>query len=236
MIRAGCLASDPFTFSIMKKIKVSLGLKRFSANDKVELARAIVLAMTGNSNFTTPVPALSVVTTASTALDVALQNAQDRGKTKIALAHAAEANLDNLLTQLALYVESASNNDPAKILSSGMRVKSDRTPSQVPGVPINLSTRFVANDGAIKLTWDAVPLAKVYVIEQTDDPDLVISSRSVGGSNPAPAAAWSTVVIVTKTSFTITGLISGSKYAFRLFAIGAGGYGAYSDPIIAKAK
>lgn len=236
MVRAGCLASDPFTFSIMKKVKVSLGLKRFSANDKVELARAIVTAMTDNSNFATPVPALSVVTTAATALDVALQNAQDRGKTKIALAHAAEGNLDNLLSQLALYVESASNNDPAKILSSGMRVKNDRTPSQIPGVPVNLSTGFVANDGDVKLMWDIVPGAKVYVIEQTDDPALVISSRSVGGSNPAPAVNWTQVVIVTKTNFTITGLNSGSKYAFRVFAVGAGGYGAYSDLIVAKAK
>jgi hypothetical protein len=220
----------------MKKSKVSLGLRKFSANDKVELARAIVLAMTGNSNFTTPVPALSVVATAATALDIALQNAQDRGKTKVALAHAAEADLDNLLTQLALYVESASNNDPAKILSSGMRVKNDRTPSHVPGAPVNLSTAFVANDGEVKLNWDKVPLAKVYVVEQTDDPVIMDSSRSVGGGNPTPATPWKMVVIVTRTRVTITGLCSGSKYAFRIFAIGAGGYGAYSDLLIAKAK
>jgi hypothetical protein len=220
----------------MKKHKIRLGLKKLSANDKVELARAIVTAMTGNSNFSTPVPSLSAVTTAANALDTALQNAQDRGKTKVALAHAAEADLDNQLTQLGLYVESASNNDPAKILSAGMGIKSDKTPPQVPGVPINLSTGFVANDGEVKLSWDKVPKAAVYVVEQTDDPSLVISSRSVGGGNPTPAAAWSTVRIVTKTNFTITGLISGSKYAFRIFAVGAGGYGAVSDPIIAKAK
>jgi hypothetical protein len=220
----------------MKKVKVSLGLKYYSANDKVELAKAIITAMTGNSNFTTPVPSLAAVSTAANALDVALQNAQDRGKTKIALAHAAEATLDNLLTQLSMYVESASNNDPAKILSAGMKVKGNPTPPQVPGIPINLSTGLVANDGEVKLIWDKVPRAKVYVIEQTDDSGVLQSSRSVGGSNPTPAVAWTTVTIVTKTNFTVTGLISGNKYAFRVYAVGAGGYGAHSDPIIAKAK
>jgi len=220
----------------MKKLKVSLGLKKFSANDKVELARAIVTAMTGNSNFATPFPALSVVTTAANTLDTALQNAQDRGKTKVALARAAEATLDNVLTQLALYVESASNNDAAKILSSGMAVKNDKTPPKVPDVPVNLNTGFVANDGEVKLSWDKVPRALVYVVEQTDDPGAIISSRSVGGGNPTPATTWTMVLIVTKANLTITGLNSGSKYAFRIFAVGAGGYGAYSDPIIAKAK
>lgn len=236
MVRTGCLASDSFTFIIMNKAKISLGLRGLSANDKVELARAIVTAMTGNSNFTTPVPALSVVTAAANALDTALQNAQDRGKTKVALAHAAEAHLDNLLTQLALYVESASNNDPAKILSSGMRVKNNKTPVQVPGVPVNLRAGAAVNDGDVKLSWDKVPFAKVYVVEQTDDPGLVISSRSVGGSNLTPAVTWTTAIIVTRTNATIRGLISGNKYAFRIFAIGAGGYGPYSDLIIVKAK
>ena len=220
----------------MKKVKVSLGLKKFSAGDKVELARAIVLAMTGNSNFTTPVPALNVIATAATALDVALQNAQDRGKTKVALAHAAEADLDNLLTRLSLYVESVSNNDPARILSSGMNVKSGKTPPQLPDAPENLSTAIGANEGEIKLNWDKAPGAKVYVIEQTDDPVVMDSGRSVGGGNPAPVTPWKLTVIVTRTNFTLTGLVSGRRYAFRVFAVGAAGYGAHSDLVIAKAR
>lgn len=234
-MQAALLLTHYFS-EIMKKVKIRLGLRKFSAPDKVELARAIILAMTGNSNFTSPFPSLGTVTTATNALDTALQNAQDRGKTKVALARAAEANLDNLLTQLASYVENASNNDPAKILSSGMGVKNDKTPPQVPGVPLNLGTGNVANDGEVKLSWDKASHANVYVIEQTDDPNLLQSGRIVGGSNPTSAAVWSTVIIVTKTSFTVTGLISGAKYAFRVFAVGAGGYGAYSDLIIAKAK
>ena len=53
----------------MKKVKVNLGLQNFSASEKVEFARGIVTAMTGNVNFTTPNPALSAVTLAATNLD-----------------------------------------------------------------------------------------------------------------------------------------------------------------------
>jgi hypothetical protein len=43
------------------------------------------------------------------------------------------------------------------------------------------------------------------------------------------------VNMVTKTKFTLTGLSSGQKYAFRVYAVGSGGKSAYSQVVMAKA-
>jgi hypothetical protein len=45
--------------------KVKLNLKSLSASEKVDKAHLIVKALTGNSSFTTPQPALATVTTAA---------------------------------------------------------------------------------------------------------------------------------------------------------------------------
>jgi hypothetical protein len=56
--------------------KTKLGLGTLSVTHKVELARQIVIKMTGNANFTTPVPALAAITTAANSAETAFNNAQ----------------------------------------------------------------------------------------------------------------------------------------------------------------
>ncbi|MEI6236400.1 MAG: fibronectin type III domain-containing protein [Planctomycetota bacterium] len=71
-------------------------------------------------------------------------------------------------------------------------------------------------DGTVDLTWDKVRGANSYMIQKSPDP-------ITGGS-------WTMGAISTKSSATLSGLTSGTKYWFRVAAIGAAGQGAWSDP------
>lgn len=215
----------------MKKEKAVLELKKLSANDKVELGRTIVTSMDGNADFPSPIPALSEVDGAVDALDSAIQKAKDGGHTEVELMHAAEANLDNLLTQLAMYVEITANNDRAVILSAGMKAKHSKTPPHKPDAPANLTASATTNEGEAELNWEQTKRARVFVVELTDDPNVLQLGK---GATSTTTATWKQVIILTKSKFTVTGLESGNKYAFRVYAVGAGGYSDYSDIVVTK--
>jgi len=48
--------------------------------------------------------------------------------------------------------------------------------------------------------------------------------------DPITRTSWTLGVVSTKSSATLSGLTSGTKYWFRVAAIGAAGQGAWSDP------
>lgn len=60
--------------------KVKLNLKSLSTSEKVEKAHLIVKALTGNSSFTTPQPALAAVTTAANDLATAFPMRKPPGR------------------------------------------------------------------------------------------------------------------------------------------------------------
>ncbi len=215
----------------MKKVKVSLKLFRLNPERKVELARTIVKNMTGNSDFATPVPELTVITSAADALELAIHEAHDRSKTKIAVLRAREVDLDNVLTQLSLYVESISNNDATKILSAGMGVKASPNPVKAPEKPDTPEVQRTEKEGEVLLKWKRVPGAMVYVVEQSHD--KVIRPQAEGSVSEA-FISYTQVDIVTTSRLTIEGLEGGRRYAFRVYCVGSGGKSAPSAPAIVK--
>src|SRR5438874_8135206 len=82
----------------------------------------IIASMTGNANFPTPSPTLTVITTALSAFTVALADAADGGVEKTAIKNAKRAELVSLLRQLSSYVFATADGDMTKLLSSGFPV------------------------------------------------------------------------------------------------------------------
>ena len=111
--------------------KVKLDLASFDPDGLTGKADAIKTAMTGNANFPSPNPTLTVLgtdnTTAKTKVS-AQKNAQLAAKQATVDRDASLDVLRKDMTLLATYVENASGGDPVKIQSAGMDVKSDRTP------------------------------------------------------------------------------------------------------------
>jgi hypothetical protein len=186
---------------------------------KGELAGRIVAAMTGNPNFTTPNPALADITAAKTALLAAYNAAltlRQQAKLATDLQADKEMAFERLLTLEALYVENASGGDELKIQSAGMSIRAAGAPvGQLPA-PTDLYAEVGGGDGEIDLNWKPVFGAKNYAVFMTTDPNVPDS--------------WAFKKNVTESFTAITGLTSGTKYWFRVAAVGAAGQGDFSDP------
>jgi hypothetical protein len=201
--------------------KVKLALNELNGQQIVQLADTIVTRMTGNANFPTPNPALTVITalrdTASTKLN------QAQATRTLSEQHTGEANtavgaLKGGLTSLGSYVDNASGGDETKIRSTGMDV---RDPSaaigDLPQVQ-NLAVTAGDNDGELDAVWDPVKGRRIYEVQSSAD--------------PFSPTSWTTKANPTASKVTLTGFPSASKAWVRVRAHGTAGPGPWSDPAL----
>lgn len=200
--------------------RVKLNIRSLSTTEKVAKARQIVTALTGNPSFTTPHPALAAITAAADELETAfgdVQTARQTAVTKTSIMHEKESFLEGVLRQLAAYVESIAGDDESMILSAGMNVESTTPTIQTSETPIALSATEGDHDGEIDLSWDTVKSAKSYVVERSPDPPT--------------STSWVHETVSSKSSTTVSGLVSGTRYYwFRVAAVMTGGQSGFSDP------
>jgi hypothetical protein len=198
--------------------RVRLNLRSLSVPAKIAKGRHIVTSMTDNKNFPNPTPPLTEVTAALDALEEAFAQMQASRAKVTALTVTqdnAEAKLDQTLTQVAAYVESVAGRDDTLITSVGMELKSSPSTPTLPSVPQAVTAAAGDHDGELFLSWKSVPNAKSYVLESSTDPATVTS--------------WEHAGIATSATKTITGLKSGTRFWFRIAAVGAGGQSGWSE-------
>lgn len=199
--------------------KIRLNLNSLSISEKIAKALQIITRMTGNATFATPSPALPAITTAANELKTATDDVQavrQLAKEKTSIQNQKEDVLDQLLTQLAGYVESVAGDDEQLILSAGMDVRAPAVvSSSPPATPQGVTATSGDHDGEIDLSWDPVTAAKSYVIEQSLD--------------PAAANSWTHSGVSTRSSFTAQRLNSGTRYWLRVAAINNNGQSGWSD-------
>ena len=174
--------------------------------------------MTGNANFASPQPPLLQVTAAINDLDAAYaatQTARQEAKTRTVEQNQREEALDRALSQLAGYVESVSD-DETIIMGAGMSLRSTQTTANDLAAPNALAASVGDRDGEIDLHWDKVNKARSYLIERSSD--------------PPNATSWTHAAAATKSQATIGGLVSGTKYWFRVAAVGPNGQSPWSEP------
>ena len=166
--------------------KIRLNFSRLPVPQKVAKAQQIVAALTGNSNFPTPSPTLANITTAATELasaEAESQTARQTGKEKTTVRNQKEDSIDQLMTQLAAYVESVAGDNEQLILSAGMDMRAQPVAATAPpDQPQGLTPTAGDRDGEIDLAWEAVSGAKSYVIEQSADPVTATSWAHAGVS------------------------------------------------------
>jgi len=136
--------------------KVKIGLKGLTVTEKIAKAEAIVLQMTGNANFTTPVPALADVTIKHKALAIENNKAEAIRQSSLEqtlVVHNIEEELDGMLNHLGSYVDNTAAGDAQKILSSGYDVAD--TPGSVEPLyaPLDFKGTTGDEDGEINLMW-----------------------------------------------------------------------------------
>jgi hypothetical protein len=200
--------------------KVKLSLNGLNPDALVAFANVVKTAMTGNANFTTPLPTLpafgTLITTASTKI-AAYNSALATAETALADRDAALTALRSGFSQLGDYVQNVAAGDKVKIESAGMAVRSAGAPTTMTQV-LELALSAGDSPGSVDAMWKPVPGARSY-------------ESQVNTVNPDVEANWSFKKSTSKSSDTYTGLTSGAKLWVRVRAIGTNdNAGAYSDP------
>ena len=198
--------------------RVRLNLRSLNVPAKIAKGRQIVTSMTENKNFPNPTPPLTEVTANLNDLEQAfsqVQSARAEVTTRTATQVNAEAKLDQTLTQLAGYVESVAGKDHTLITSVGMEIKASRSAPTLPSVPQSVSAAAGEHDGEILLSWKPVVNAKSYLIESSTD--------------PATATTWEHAGVATSATKVVSSLKSGTRFWFRVAAVGAGGQSGWSE-------
>jgi hypothetical protein len=199
--------------------QIKLNFSRLSIPEKIARARQIVTAMTGNAVFTSPQPPLAAITTAANELEQAasdVQAARQEAKTKTTIQNTKEDALDKLISQEGGYVTAVAGGDEAIIQSAGMDVRAAPGASAIPAQPQALGATAGDHDGQMDLSWDPVISATSYVLETSPDPPT--------------GTSWKHLGVSTKSSFTVTDLVSGSRIWFRVAAVNSAGQSGWSDP------
>jgi len=199
--------------------RVKLNFKRLSVPEKIAKARQILSALTGNATFTNPVPPLATLGAGVDALDDAYTSAQTNKQAwhgAVDVQTAKEDALDQLISQCASYVESVAGLDDSVIASAGMDPRPPVGSSTLPETPNGLDATIGDHEGELDLSWNPVTNAMSYLVQKSLDPNN--------------AASWTQAGTATKSSTTIDGLTSGTRYWFRVSAVGAQGQSGWSDP------
>ena len=191
--------------------KVKLELQEKDDGQLKLFATAHKTAMNLNVNFSTPVPNASVfdpvLTAYGTKLD-AIETAEIALKVLRADKAALRKVLEGHLVARGDYVDSAALGDAAKIQSAGFEVQAEGTPTTSLPQPQNCTATAGDDEGEGDVACNAVPRAKSYIIECRIHEDN------------APPGEWQHVKVSSRSSTTVSGLIPGKKYAFRMKAVG----------------
>lgn len=201
---------------------VKLGLIGLTPTALVEKGRTLVEKCTGNTDLTLPANFLTDLGAACTALEQANIAVRDNGGRADHVTRAARVvDVENLIRELAGYVQAQCDGDREKITNTGFGVRRQPSPVGMLGAPANVRARRGKQPGEVHLLWDGVYARLLYEVQYTTDPN--------------DPHSWKLLAQTSKNRYTATGLTSDQLYYFRVQAIGAAGAGEMSDSAQAKA-
>ncbi|CAN5205715.1 hypothetical protein BH11BAC6_BH11BAC6_09390 [soil metagenome] len=196
----------------MRTVKVLISFSKYSESVLVTIVTAALLAITGNLNFTTPVPSLASIQTLLDNFTTALAEAAGRDRTKIAIKNAIKADLIEAMKQLAIYINFICMGDLAKLTSANLPMSKIPAP-RIIGNPENLRVTTGQNPGSL--------LVKTNTVKGADGYQFFIAP--VTGEAPV----W-TIEACSRSQFLFTRLDSGVNYQVKVSAIGSNGQVTYS--------
>ena len=170
----------------------------FGQNVTASMAAAVTI-------FPTPVPSLVDINAELVKYEALLQTSASRDKVQVQLKNISKYALNQMLTQLADYVNTTTS-DSAALTKSGFVLNKLPQPRTITN-PENPVLTDGVGSGKLVFKFKAVKGASSYLFQYTSDATLQENSWV---SFPA-----------TTTYFTFTGLIKGTTYYCRAMAVGA---------------
>ena len=218
---------EPITKGRKTMSKIKRDDKQLPVANKVNRGDEVVSGATGNPALTGATPAkLALFTTANTALRTANQdkeNAIAQAQSLTTVENAKDGDWNAAFEDLLAAIETDSKGDAAVIRSVNL---TPYEPGKKPAVgvlpaPQNLHATTGDFPGTTDLHVDRTKGASSYLWRHTTD--------------LTGATGWVNDLPTTKSSTTITNLVSGTKYLFQSAVIGSAGQSPWSDPAVSMA-
>lgn len=205
--------------------KFKLDLKSKTVPEKLSMGTNHITAMDGNTNY--PVAkrspddaAYALAQSDLAAAEAEVDAAETVWKQKIQVRDVKEEAWDLATTARAANCESITPNNLPALASTGFPLRSAPTPVGPMTAPGNLRATMNELAGQIDLQWNTVYGASTYKVE------MMVHNGP---------GTWAEVAVVQQISYSVTGLTSGTSYAFRVLAIGPLGPGPWSDEAVRMA-
>ncbi|CAN5224143.1 hypothetical protein BH11BAC6_BH11BAC6_07250 [soil metagenome] len=200
----------------MRLIKTLISFSKYSDSFFVTLVTNVILAMTGNTYFTTPTPTLASLQTLLDDYVAAIAEAANKDRTKVALKNQSRALVNTAMRQLSTYINLICMGDLAKLTSTAM-ILSKFPEARIISIPENLRVTAGANPQSIVCKIKADRNADGYQFMITED---AITANSIWTSEAC-----------SRSTFTFTKLDSGKKYWVKVAVVGSNGQILYSMPV-----
>jgi hypothetical protein len=191
-------------------------IARLNAVQLVARSLFIEERLEDNPAFTTLSPSLAEIATKREALQQAITEAADGGRTVTAQREQRRRELKLALDALAGDVMSQAGDDAEKILGAGFFVRKNSRSLEGLPMPLKLRARISDHVGEARLDWATTKGAALYVVEHN-------------GVSPDDASAWIQVAETTRIRQVVPGLTSAKIHWFRVRAIGTTGRSPWSD-------
>ncbi len=176
--------------------------------------QCIINALTGNPDFTNPIPTLADMQAALDFFDNSILAAADGSRPNIIIRNQARKALAGLVRQLGMYVMFIGNGDATILAGSGYDLAKAPS-SQNLATPGAVLIKEGVSTGMLEVSIAKPTGAKSYLHEITADPIT-------------PESTWQSVP-GTSVKYTFENLTAGKKYWARVAAIGKKAEIAYSD-------
>jgi hypothetical protein len=193
--------------------KLNSGFSRLRHHDLVRKTHGIISALTGNSHFPNPTPALTILRGSLSTFESALTLSKGNARDPEALA--ARSNLTRQLHRLARNLEMTDGVTDSMLATTGFNIRKRGARTDAPvGAPGNVRLRATGVMGKVQLLCAPVYRAKSYEVHYGKDP---------GKDRWANAGTFPST-----RGITISGLTRGKDYWARIRAIGPKGPGPWS--------
>ena len=200
----------------MKKTKIKLHFAQLSDAEMEARAFGIIAAMTGNTHYPDPNPALAELDSQLKLFSDALAQAKTGDRIKAILKNQHRDKLELSFAQLANYCSFIAQGDRYKLASSGFTLTADSISPTTLADPTNFTVEIGNKTGEALVYISPVPNAKAYLFRW--------------GIAPVANEAW-LHTMHSLPYFTITGLTPGTIYSFQIGASGARGQLVFTKPI-----
>lgn len=201
--------------------KVKLGLSERNNANVIDFGRTHERAIGGHTAFPAPWPTPAVFDAALAELEALNEQYEQMRLELKALGeqrNQARAAFDAIFTQRGTYVELQSGGDPVLIQQVALPVKNPSLKLPPLAPPIGLRTDLNGVPGNISIRWETVAGARSYLLERS----VVL---------PDGERNWS-LMRVGPSQARLTDLVVGTRYAFRVAAVGgAGGRSPWSPEV-----